>query len=55
VSASAPVSRRLSPGTKPGPDVIEWQIKLKGDALGTATDSSGNTSTVSCNVPPPPK
>jgi hypothetical protein len=45
----------VTPGTRPGPGVIDWEIKLKGDALVTATDSSGNTSTVSCKVPPPPK
>jgi hypothetical protein len=44
-----------TPETKPGPGVIDWEIKLKGDAVVTATDSSGNTSTVSCKVPPPPK
>jgi hypothetical protein len=44
-----------TPGTKPGPGVIDWQITLKGDASVTATDSSGNTTTVSCKVPPPPK
>jgi hypothetical protein len=44
-----------TPGTKPGPGVIDWQITLKGDASVTATDSSGNTTTVSCLVPPLPK
>ena len=44
-----------TPNAKPGAGVIDWQITLKGDATVTATDSSGNTSTVSCKVPPPPK
>jgi hypothetical protein len=44
-----------TPNAKPGAGVIDWQITLKGDALVTATDSSGNTATFSCNVPPPPK
>jgi hypothetical protein len=43
------------PGAKPGPGVIDWQITLNGDAVVTATDFSGNTATVSCKVPPPPK
>jgi hypothetical protein len=44
-----------TPGTKPGPGVIDWKITLEGDASVTATDSSGNTTTVSCKVSPPPK
>jgi HYR domain len=41
---------------KPGPGAIDWHIKLKGDALLVATDSSGNESdAISCLVPPPPK
>ena len=28
---------------------------LKGDAVVTATDGSGNSASVQCNVPPPPK
>lgn len=44
-----------TPNAKPGAGVIDWQITLKGDATVTATDSSGNTSTVACKVPPPPK
>ena len=44
-----------TPGTKPGPGVIDWKITLNGDASVTATDSSGNTTTVSCKVSPPPK
>ncbi|MFO7573218.1 MAG: vWA domain-containing protein [Gaiellaceae bacterium] len=43
------------PNAKPGPGVIDWQITLKGDALVTATDSSGNSTSFSCMVPPPPK
>ncbi len=44
-----------TPNTKRGAGVIDWKITLKGDALVTATDFSGNTATVSCKVPPPPK
>lgn len=44
-----------TPNVKPGPGVIDWHVTLNGDAVVTATDSSGNTTTVNCNVPPPPK
>lgn len=44
-----------TPNVKPGAGVIDWKITLKGDALVTATDFSGNSATVSCKVPPPPK
>jgi len=44
-----------TPSVKPGPGVIDWHITLKGDAEVTATDFSGNSATVSCKVPPPPK
>lgn len=44
-----------TPNAKPGARVIDWQITLKGDALVTATDGSGNTASVTCKVPPPPK
>jgi hypothetical protein len=44
-----------TPNVKPGPGVIDWHITLKGDAIVTATDFSGNSATVSCKVPPPPK
>jgi trimeric autotransporter adhesin len=45
-----------TPSQKPGPGVIDWEIKLKGDGSLTATDASGNTSApVSCKVPQPPK
>ena len=44
------------PDIIPGPGVIDWKIKGRGDAAVYATDASGNTSTpVSCLVPPPPK
>ena len=44
-----------TPNQKPGPGVIDWHITLKGDAVVTATDASGNTSApVSCLVPPRP-
>jgi len=44
-----------TPNVKKGAGVIDWHITLKGDAVVTATDSSGNTSSVTCHVPPPPK
>ena len=44
-----------SPNAKPGPGEIDWHITLKGDAIVTATDDSGNTTSVRCLVPPPPK
>ncbi len=44
-----------TPNVKPGTGVIDWKITLKGDAIVTATDSSGNSSSVTCLVPPPPK
>ena len=44
-----------TPNVKPGAGVIDWKITLKGDALVTATDGPGNSASVSCKVPPPPK
>jgi len=44
-----------TPNVKKGAGVIDWHITLKGDAVVTATDSSGNTASVTCHVPPPPK
>ncbi|HEY4622007.1 MAG TPA: hypothetical protein VIG93_09930, partial [Gaiellaceae bacterium] len=44
-----------TPNVKPGPGEIDWHITLKGDAVVTATDGSGNSASVQCNVPPPPK
>jgi len=44
-----------SPNVKPGPGVIDWHITLKGDAGVTATDGSGNSASVICRVPSPPK
>jgi hypothetical protein len=43
------------PNAKPGPGDIDWHITLRGDAVVTATDGSGNISSVRCLVPPPPK
>ena len=40
---------------RPGPGVIVSQLTLKGDAVLTVTDATGNVTTVHCNVPPPPK
>ena len=40
---------------KPGPKAIDYQIRLKGDAILTAVDDFGNEShPVSCRVPPKP-
>ena len=44
-----------TPGVKPGSGDIDVKVKLNGDGLATATDQAGNTTTVSCNVPPSPK
>lgn len=45
-----------TPNQRPGAGDIDWKITLKGDALVTAVDASGNVSApVSCRVPPPPK
>jgi len=45
-----------TPGQEPGPGVIDWKIKIKGDGVLTATDASGNVSApVSCKVAPKPK
>ncbi len=45
-----------TPSIKPGAGVIDWMIKLKGDAILVAVDGSGNESDpVRCLVPPPPK
>jgi hypothetical protein len=44
-----------TPNVKPGPGVIDWHVTLKGDAVVTATDGSGNSASVVCRVPPPPK
>ena len=44
------------PSQKPGAGVIDWKIKLKGDAELFFVDASGNVSgPVTCRVPPPPK
>ncbi|HZD00067.1 MAG TPA: hypothetical protein VFA46_07690 [Actinomycetes bacterium] len=45
-----------TPSEKPGAGDVDFHITIKGDALVTATDASGNTSApISCRVPPPPK
>ena len=44
-----------TPNAKPGPGAIDWKITLNGDAVVTVTDSSGNSTTALCKVPPPPK
>jgi hypothetical protein len=44
------------PSQRPGAGVIDWKIKLKGDAALFFVDASGNVSgPVLCRVPPPPK
>jgi hypothetical protein len=42
------------PRIKPGVGVIDWKVKIKGDAILSVTDSAGNLTEVSCLVPPPP-
>ena len=44
-----------APDVKPGSGAIDWKIKFNGDGLAMATDAAGNSATVGCNVPPPPK
>lgn len=45
-----------APGATPtataGPGQVDWRITLQGDALVTATDAIGNTTSVTCSVPP---
>jgi hypothetical protein len=41
--------------SRPGPGVIVSHLKLKGDAILQVTDTSGNTTEVSCKVAPLPK
>lgn len=44
------------PGAKPGPGMVDWQIKGTGDFMVYAVDASGNMSPMAaCLVPPPPK
>jgi hypothetical protein len=44
-----------TPNAKPGPGEIDWHITLNGDAIVIATDAAGNSTSVTCLVPPPPK
>jgi hypothetical protein len=44
-----------TPEVKPGQGAVNWQIRLKGDAVLIAVDHSGNKATTTCLVPPPPK
>ncbi|MGH3133783.1 MAG: hypothetical protein ACRDNY_08625 [Gaiellaceae bacterium] len=45
-----------TPSVSPGPGVIDWRVRLKGDALLFAEDDSGNVAgPIACLVPPPPK
>lgn len=41
-----------SPKATPFVGAVDWKLKLKGDAMMTATDAAGNTSTALCEVPP---
>lgn len=41
-----------TPSATAGPGQVDWRITLKGDALVTATDAAGNTTSVTCTVPP---
>ena len=40
---------------RPGPGVLVSHLTLNGDALLRVTDTAGNSTTVQCLVPPPPK
>jgi hypothetical protein len=42
------------PRIRPGAGVIEWKIRIQGDAVLSVTDDAGNLTEVSCFVPPPP-
>jgi hypothetical protein len=44
-----------TPSIKPGAGVIDWKIRIQGDAVVSVTDAAGNVTEVSCLVPPPPK
>ena len=54
--AGTAIKLTQAPGAKPsaskGTGEVDYQIKLKGDALVTATDAAGNTATATCSVPP---
>lgn len=41
-----------TPEAKPFAGAVDWKLRLKGDAMMTATDAAGNTSTALCEVPP---
>lgn len=43
-----------TPSIKTGAGVIDWKIRIQGDAILSVTDSAGNVTEVSCLVPPPP-
>lgn len=43
------------PAIKPGTGAVDWNIKGTGDASVTGTDASGNSASVTCLVPRPPK
>lgn len=41
-----------APEARPFHGAVDWKLRLKGDAMMTATDAAGNTTTVLCEVPP---
>jgi hypothetical protein len=43
-----------TPRIRPGVGVIDWKIRIQGDAILSVTDAAGNLAEVSCLVPPPP-
>ena len=43
-----------TPHIQPGAGVIDWKIRIQGDATLSVTDAAGNLTEVSCLVPPPP-
>ena len=43
-----------TPRIKPGTGVIDWKVRIQGDAILSVTDAAGNVTEVSCLVPPPP-
>ncbi|MGJ6980260.1 vWA domain-containing protein [Aestuariimicrobium soli] len=44
-----------SPSVGPFDGMVDYQFKVKGDLLLTATDAAGNTATATCKVPPKQK
>jgi hypothetical protein len=42
-----------TPQVTPGTGAVDWNVRLKGDAIIEAVDTSGNMATTICVVPPP--